>query len=34
MKKYPKFRKINDKKCHCTKNVGDGKILIVYMNSA
>jgi len=34
MKKYPKFQKINNKNCHCTKTVGDGKFLIAYLNSA
>ena len=33
-RKYLKFRKIDNKKCHCTKTVGDGKILIAYLNSA
>ena len=31
---YLKFWKINNKKCHRTKTVSDGKILIAYLNSA
>jgi hypothetical protein len=33
-RKKLKFRKINNKKCHCTKTVGGGKILIAYLDSA
>jgi hypothetical protein len=34
LKKIAKILKNNNKKCHCTKTVGDGKILIAYLDSA
>jgi nitrogen regulatory protein PII len=33
-KSLKKIANINNKKCHCTKTVGDGKILMAYLDSA